>query len=120
MYSAGPLRTTEKVNRYIFVVVKHLTGWLIARAIEDANVDAVICFAAREIVHSFGSSRFIVSYNANFYTAGSSKSFTEANSVAKKTVKAFSPMSNGRSDRLIGMIKRSVKEDDACEHRILG
>lgn len=78
---AGPLPTTEKGNCYVLIAVEHLTGWHIARPTKDATADSVIDFVAREMIHSFGPPRYVVSDNANCFTAGSLQAFIDAHGI---------------------------------------
>lgn len=83
-----PFPTMENGNRQVLVAVEHLTGWTIARATMDTIADSVIDFFAHDIMHYFGSPRYIVSGNATYFATEKLYAFFDAHGIELKTVKA--------------------------------
>ena len=107
---AGPFSVTSSGNRFVLVAVEHLTGWPIAIATADSTARAVLDFVKREIVYSFGPSGTIVSDNATCFTASSVSSFMARHGITWRTVLAYAPMSNGRSETMVGTLKAAVRK----------
>ena len=106
----GPLPKTKNGKRYILIAVEHLTGWPLAWGTETATSAEVIKFVEEEIIHSFGPPRTIVSDNATCFSAAALKNFMSRQGIAWKPVVAYAPMYNGKAERTIGTIKRSIRK----------
>ena len=105
---AGPLPTSRSRNKYMLVCVEHLTGWPIVESTASSTAAVVIDFVRKHILEPYGPPRVIVSDNATCFTATSLVAFMKNIGTRWKTVAAYAPMSNGRAERMVGTIKRSV------------
>lgn len=92
----------------ILICVEHLTGWPIARATADQTANSVIQFVEEEIITLFGPPKTIVSENGSGFTAHNFKEFLKRNGIKCCPVVAYAPMSNGKVERMVSTIKRSL------------
>ena len=96
------------------------------------TAEEVLKFLNEEIIHCFGLPRVVVSDNATFFTASVLDAFMARNGITWKTVLPYAPMSNGRAERMVGTLKRSIRKtivgaayaivrwDDALSHALYG
>ena len=105
---AGPLPLSTHKNRFLLVAVEHLTNWPIAIPCTNATADVVIDFVKTHIIYTFGPPKRIISDNATCFTATNLKAFMKNEGIDWHTVMAYAPMSNGKAERMIGTIKKSV------------
>lgn len=105
---AGPFPVTAEKNCYLLVCVEHLTGWPIVKPTKRATAAVVVQFINEEVIPPFGAPGMIISDNAKCFTAPMLSDFMKKHGVEWRTVLAYAPMSNGRAERMVGTIKRSI------------
>lgn len=91
----------------MLVCVDHFTSWPIVRATTDATAFTVMHFVDEEIIHPFPP-KTIVSDNAACFTTKTPMDFMTRHGVSWKYVLAYAQMSNVRSERMVGTIKKSL------------
>lgn len=107
---AGPLSKSGSGKRYMLVAVEHLTGWLIAKPTETSTVEEVVKLIEEEIIYNFGSLGRIVSDNATCFTTPTLENLMKKHGIEWKIVLAYSPMPNGRAERMIRTLKRAARK----------
>ena len=105
---AGPLPKTKNGNQYVLIAVEHLTGWPMACPTRDSTSSAVIEFLQNHLIHAFGPPSSIISDNATCFAADATREFLAHHGIKWRPVLAYAPMSNGRAERMVGTIKRSL------------
>ena len=105
---AGPLPKTKNGNQYVLIEVEHLTGWPMACPTRDSTSSAVIEFLQNHLIHAFGPPSSIISDNATCFAADATREFLAHHGIKWRPVLAYAPMSNGRAERMVGTIKRSL------------
>lgn len=68
---SGPFSKCHLGNKFLLIVVEHLTGWPIAPVTKNASTEVVIEFVEREIISLFRPPNAIISDNAGCFTATS-------------------------------------------------
>lgn len=107
---AGPLPLGENEEKYLLLVVEHLTGWPIVRITTRDTSDVVFSFVQEEIVFCIGPPLYIVSDNARCFTASRVQAFMQNIGIEWKTILQYAPMSNGRAERMVRTIKKGMKQ----------
>ena len=105
---AGPLPKTKNGNQYVLIAVEHLTGWPMAFPTKDSTSSAVIYFLQYHLIRAFGPPSSIISDNATCFAADATREFLAHHGIKWRPVLAYAPMSNGRAERMVGTIKRSL------------
>ena len=95
----GPLKRSAKYNRYIFVCRDTTTRYTILRALENKETDSII-EALREIISHYGSSKVVVSDNAQEFISEKLKKFLSFYNSKKVEVSPYHPSSNGVVERI--------------------
>lgn len=78
------------------------------KVMKDVTATTVIRFVEEELVHSFGPPKTIVSGNASCCTSEALQELITELGISWKTVLAYATMSNGRVERMVGTIEKSV------------
>lgn len=80
MKCSGKLPTTKGSTRYILTTVKHLTSWLIFRAIRSQTSDMALRFFEQGVRAQFGAPTAVISDNGPaFTTIGWKRALYDAN-----------------------------------------
>lgn len=77
-------------------------------ATKRATAEIVLKFMCEKIIPVFGAPRTIISDNATCFTAKVLQDFMSKQGIRWHTVLAYAPMSNGKAERMVGTIKRSI------------
>lgn len=107
-YFAGPLPVTSQGSKYLLICVEHLTGWPIVKATSRATADVVRKFMETLIIPPFGPPGVVVGDSAACFTAGALREFMKYRVTTRKTVLAYAPMLNGRTERMVDTIKHGA------------
>lgn len=107
---AGPLPENKAGCRSLLTCVEHLAEWPVVAATKRAIAETVIKVLEDKIVRRLGAPRVIVSNNRICFTAQSEQEYMKKYETARKTVGAYAPLSNGRAERMVGKMKRSVQK----------
>ncbi|KAG1001557.1 hypothetical protein G6F27_012762 [Rhizopus arrhizus] len=106
----GELPTTKRGNRWLLTAVDFATNWPIARAVPDATAEAVADFIYEEIVMRFGCPAEIVTDRGANFTSKLVKQYTDRVKVTHKLTSAFHPRTNGKCERLNGVLKVMLRK----------
>lgn len=79
-------------------------------ATKTSKADAVAEFVEREMLDPLGPPKNIVSDNEVCFTDASVSHFMEVHGVEWKTVAGYPPMSNGRAERMVVTVKKSIRK----------
>jgi transposase InsO family protein len=106
----GELPVTRQGNRWILVAVDAATNWPIARAYQDASATTVANFLYQEIVLRFGCPQEVVSDRGSQFMSEVIAKYTKRIHINHKFTSAFHPRSNGKVERVNGMIKSMLRK----------
>ncbi|KAG0741236.1 hypothetical protein G6F22_005145 [Rhizopus arrhizus] len=106
----GELPTTKKGNRWLLTAVDYTTNWPIARALPEATAEAVADFIYEEIVMKFGCPAEIVTDRGANFLSKLVKSYCERLNTTHRMTSAFHPRSNGKCERLNGILKTMLRK----------
>lgn len=94
----------------LLVCVEHLTGQQIARLTRNATKLKVLAFVDVEIVYSFGPPFRIICNNTACFTAWAVQEYMGRCGIERKTVLAYALTSNGRAEKVMGLIKKCLQK----------
>ncbi len=77
-------------------------------ACKDSTADTVIKVIEKHVILPFCAPKKIISDNATCFSAKSLLNFMNEHGTEWKTVMAYAPVSNGKAERMVGTIKRSI------------
>jgi len=100
----GRMPITKNGNRWIITAIDHATNWPIARALPEATAEAVATFLYEEIVLQFGCPSEIVSDRGANFMSDVLQRYLEKLHIKHKATSAYHPRSNGKCERLNGVI----------------
>ncbi|KAG1468527.1 hypothetical protein G6F56_003781 [Rhizopus delemar] len=106
----GELPTTKRGNRWLLTAVDFSTNWPIARALPEATAEAVADFIYEEIVMRFGCPVEIVTDRGANFTSKLVKHYSERIKTTHKLTSAFHPRTNGKCERLNGILKTMLRK----------
>ncbi|KAG2190783.1 hypothetical protein INT47_012934, partial [Mucor saturninus] len=106
----GELPTTINGNRWILVAVDYATNWPIARAVPDATGEAIAKFLYEEIVMRFGCPDEILTDRGANFMSKILLHYTDQIKVHHKFTSAFHPRTNGKCERLNGILKQMLRK----------
>lgn len=109
---AGPLPRSKYGNSFLLVCVEGLKGWPLSKATSDATANVIRGFILPDILHTFGSTKTIMSDKASCFRATGMKPFLRARGIEWKTVLAYASMSSRIAEHMIGTLKKSLKNGD--------
>ena len=95
----GPLRITEKGNRYVLTVRDYTTRYTILFAMPYKETNVIID-ALRQVIANFGSSHILITDNAPEYKSEKLVRFLKLYNTLKKEITPFHPASQGLSERI--------------------
>lgn len=106
----GELPTTKRGNRWLLTAVDFSTNWPIARALPEATAEAVADFIYEEIVMRFGCPVEIVTDRGANFMSKLVKHYSERIKTTHKLTSAFHPRTNGKCERLNGILKTMLRK----------
>lgn len=60
VYFLGPYPSSKSRNCFVFIVLDHLTKYVLLKAMPKATISSVVKFLIAEVIHKFGTSETIV------------------------------------------------------------
>jgi hypothetical protein len=97
-------------NKWLLTAVDYSTNWPIARAVPEATAEAVADFIYEEIVMRFGCpSEILTDRGANFMSHVV-KLYMNRIKTNHKFTSAFHPRTNGKCERLNGILKAMLRK----------
>ncbi|KAG1225834.1 hypothetical protein G6F67_009193 [Rhizopus microsporus] len=106
----GELPTTQNGNRWLLTAVDYATNWPIARAVPEATAEAVADFLYEEIVMRFGCPNEIVTDRGANFLSKLVANYSKRVNITHKMTSAFHPRSNGKCERLNGILKSMLRK----------
>lgn len=104
----GPLpKPFPRGPTYLLICVEQMTSWSIVKATKNATSDSVKEFMT-VLIYQYEYPRILVSNNASCFTATGLVDFMKSNGTEWKTVGAYAPMSNGKAEIMVGIIKKAI------------
>lgn len=103
----GELPMTIRGNRWLLVAVDYATNWPIARAVSDATGEAIATLLHEEIVTRFGCpppGKILTDRRPNFMSHVLAHYLQKLHTKHKR-ISAFHPRTNGKYERLSGILK---------------
>lgn len=106
----GELPLTRNGNKWLLTAVDYSTNWPIARAVPEATAEAVADFIYEEIVMRFGCPEEIVTDRGANFMSTVVKLYLERIHTNHKLTSAFHPRTNGKCERLNGILKTMLRK----------
>ena len=100
----GRLPTTMNGNRWIITAIDYATGWPIAKAIPATTEDAIAEFIYNEIYMHFGAPQEIFTDGEKNLWGGVVQRYLEKIQTVHKGTSPYHPRTNGKVERLNGII----------------
>src|SRR5437667_1799405 len=100
----GILPETPSGNRWIITAVDYTTGWPIAKAVKKATKDVIAEFIYDEIYMHFGAPQEIFTDGGKNLWAGVVQRYLEKIGTLHKGTSPYHPRTNGKVERLNGII----------------
>lgn len=110
----GPLTTTTKGNKYVFVMIDQFTKWIELEALSDQTAESVAKSLVDSFISRFGTPKMIISDQGANFVSQLFLSVCELLQVAKKRTSPYRPSANGqveRSNRTILQLLRSYVQN---------
>lgn len=113
----GPYPRSKNGNSFIFIILDHLTKFVILKAIPKASSKIVIRFMISEICHKFGVPETIVSDNGKQFVSKEFSDFVTNFGIQHYRTAIHSPQANAseRVNRTILAAIRSYMQEDHRE-----
>lgn len=106
----GRLPLTKRGNRWIITAIDHATGWPVAKALPEATAEAVATFLYEDVFLQFGCPSEVVSDRGANFMSEVLQRYLEKLNVKHKATSAYHPRSNGKCERLNGMIGQMLSK----------
>jgi hypothetical protein len=106
----GELPTTLDGNKWLLTAVDYTTNWPIARAVPEATAEAVADFIYEEIVMRFGCPAEILTDRGANFMSHVVKLYMQRIKTNHKFTSAFHPRTNGKCERLNGILKAMLRK----------
>lgn len=95
----GPLRITEQGHQYILTVRDFTTRYTILFCLKNKDTDTIIG-ALRQVISNYGSSRILLSDNAQEYVSTKLANFLKYYNTKKVQIAPYHPASQGLAERI--------------------
>ena len=106
----GELPLTQQGNKWLLTAVDYTTNWPIARAVPEATAEAVADFIYEEIVMRFGCPQEILTDRGANFMSTVVKLYMNRIKTNHKFTSAFHPRTNGKCERLNGILKAMLRK----------
>ena len=110
----GPLTTTTRGNKYIFVMIDQFTKWIELGPLPDQTAESVAKSLVDNFISRFGTPKMIISDQGANFGSQLFLAICELLQVAKKRTSPYRPSANGqveRSNRTILQLLRSYSKN---------
>lgn len=104
----GPFKVTQKVNRFLLIVVEHLRRCPLVTVTWSETCENAISFVREEILAVFGSRRVAVSDNGPEFVAKEFWDFLKRNGAVWKPFSAYAPQASSRTERMVGTTNNAI------------
>lgn len=98
----GPLRTTDRGNKYILNIVCWFTRYVISVPLPDARATTIAHALLTECVLKYGAMAELVSDQASSFTSNFYKEFCNLLHIQQKFATPYHSMGNGATERTFG------------------
>ena len=117
------LPTSNYHNKNIMVMVDHLTGWPIAKAIPNKDATTVANASFEKLIHEHGMPEVLLSDNGKEFTNGTLAYACQEFNIEQHFTRPYTPRSNGKTENLNKFLKASIRklcqEDTAAWDQVL-
>lgn len=100
----GLLPTTPNGNRWIITAIDYATGWLVAKAVKDAEAETVADFLVQEIFMHYGPPKELLSDNGTNLLANVVEHYLRKLHTRHRYTTAYHPRTNGKVENLNGTL----------------
>ena len=117
------LPTSHYSNKNILVMVDHLTGWPIARAIPDNEATNVANAIFEKLILEHGAPEVLLSDNGKEFTNDTLAYVCQEFNIEQHFASPYTPRSNGKMENFNKFLKTSIRklcqEDTAAWDQVL-
>ena len=117
------LPTSHYSNKNILVMVVHLSGWPIAKAIPDKEATAVANAIFDKLILEHGAPEVLLSDNGKEFTNATLAYVCQEFNIAQHFTSPYIPRSNGKMENFNKFLKASIRklcqEDTAAQDQVL-
>jgi hypothetical protein len=96
----GPLKRTARGNRYILVIIDHLSKWLIAAAVPDAKARSVLKILNHQIIPQHGVVKRIITDRGAAFTSEAFRNCLRNLGIKHVIATTERPQTNGLVERM--------------------
>ena len=100
----GPLSITERNNRYVLVIIDHLTKWIELVAISNCNATTISQSFIDNWICRHGIPMRVITDRANYFIKSILPLITKALDIEQLATTAYHPQSDGQTERVIQFI----------------
>ena len=111
----GPLKITERKNRYIVTAMDYFTKWVEAKALETADAKEVARFIYEDIICRHGCPKKILSDRGSHFNNNLIKSLTTEFHIKHNFSTPYHPKTNGLIERFNKTLCESLAKLDNTE-----
>ena len=105
----GPIKTSEKGNRYIITAIDAFSRWAMVRARPEVHASDIIEFIEEEIICQHGVPEQIVSDNGTQFVSRAFDSFVTKLGIKHSKTCDYHPEANGMDERFNGSIIKILR-----------
>ena len=112
----GPYPTSRSGNAYIFIVLDHLTKYVLLKSLRKATTTNIIKFLSSEVFYKFGVPEVVHSDNGSQFRSKEFKEFLDGFGVHHMKVGVYAPQSNA-SERVNQSVIAAIRTYLDKDHR---
>ena len=98
---AGPLKLTNKGNKYFIVAVDHFSKFLVTRALANYTGETTIAFIRDDVINKHGTPTAILSDQGTNFECKAFEAYCREAGVKKVRTTSYHPKCNGFAERTI-------------------
>ena len=118
------LPTSHDGNKNILVMINHLTGWPMAKAIPDKEATTVVMAIYEKLILEDGAPEILLSDNGKEFSNDTLAYVCEEFCIEQHFTSLYTPRSNGKTENFNKFLKASIRkltsEDRATWDQVLG
>ena len=104
------LPTSHYNNKNILVMVDHLTGWPIAKAIPDKEATTVANAIFKKLILEHGAPEVLLSYNGKEFTNDTLAYVCQEFNIEQHFTSPYTPRSKGKVENISKFLKASIRK----------
>lgn len=118
----GPFITSNKMNKYIFVIVDNLTKYVAIYAVPDTTTEQTLG-CVKDFVQRYGLPRTLVTDRGTSFTSNQFETYCQDNGIGHVLTSTRRPQANGQVERInsviLAMLKTQLEEAEDWDEEIL-